>query len=86
MRKAQMALVSTAAFCALVCATPAAAQEQPQVQPAYRPLDFVPGIAGVLTWPFLVLVGPYQDLVTWSHCQRTQQQTGHEWRTVTVCN
>jgi hypothetical protein len=85
MRKALMTLVSTAA---LACATPTAAQEQAQVQPNYRPGDFVQGIGALFTWPLAVLVGPYEDLASWpaSNCQRTQQYTGQAWRTVTVCN
>lgn len=88
MRKALIALLSAAAFGALDRARPVAAQEQAQVQPNYRPGDFVQGTGLVLAAPFQIVFTPYEALVGWpvSNCQRTQQQTGHEWRTVTVCN
>lgn len=89
MRTAIMALVSAVALGPLACATPAAAQDAAQANPNYRPGDFVQGIGAALAAPFQIAFTPtFEAFGGWpvSNCQRTQAWTGHQWRTVTVCN
>jgi hypothetical protein len=89
MRTAIMALVSAVALGALACATPGAAQDATHALPNYRPGDFLQGVGIVLAAPFQIVFTPSLEVLGgWpvSNCQRTQQSTGHERRTVTVCN
>jgi hypothetical protein len=89
MRIAIMALVSAIALGPLACATPAAAQDATHALPNYRPGDFMQGIGVALAAPFQIVFTPTLEVFGgWpvGNCQRTQQWTGHQWRTVTVCN
>jgi hypothetical protein len=89
MRTAAMALFSAVALGGLACAAPVAAQDATHALPNYRPGDFAQGIGLTLTSPFVLVFAPSLEVFGgWpvGNCQRTQSWTGHQWRTVTVCN